>query len=124
MSNDPSDSTYDFVPVPRKFPRGTPPPIPQPKPLQYRRIEPAAAAPVPPPEQPKQVHKLSSSEWLFYLLRMLGCVGLIGLGVLWLVFIDHRSLAGMVIGFFMIGIGFSLFLFAGPSSAEKRGYHF
>ena len=123
MSNDPSDSAYDLAPVPRQRPRNTPPPIPQPVQISYRRIEPAAA-PVPIPRQPNQVRKLSTSEWLFYVLRMLGCVAVIGLGALWLIFIDHHSLAGMVIGFFLIGIGFSLFLFAGPSSAEKRGYHF
>ena len=123
MSTDPSDSAYDLAPVPRIRPRGTPSPPPEPVQLAYRRIEPVVpAAPV--PEQPKQVHKLSTSEWLFYVLRMLGCVAIIGAGILWLVFIDHHSLAGMVIGFFLIGIGFSLFLFAGPSSAEKKGYHF
>ena len=127
MSTDPSDSTYDFVPVPRQRPRGTPSPPPKPVELGYRRIEPPAPvqAPTPlPKSEPEVVQKLSRSEILFYWLRRFGCLALIGAGILWLVFIDHRSLAGMVIGFFFIGIGFSLLLFAGPSSAEKRGYHF
>jgi hypothetical protein len=123
MSTDPSDSTYDFVPVPRKRPRNTPPPVPKPVELTYRRIEPVSA-PQPVEAEPEDIHKLSASEHLFYWLRRLGCLGIIGCGALWLIFIDHRSLAGMVIGFFLIGIGFSLLLVAGPSSAEKRGYHF
>ena len=73
MSTDPSDSAYDLAPVPRQRPRNTPPPIPQPVQLTYRRIEPSA-----PPASPKpqEIHKLSPSEQLFYWLRRLGSASL------------------------------------------------
>jgi hypothetical protein len=123
MSPDPSDSAYDLAPVPRQRPRNTPPPIPQPVPLAYRRIAPAAPA----PEQPQQTHKLSPSERLFYWLRRLGCAAIILLGVGWLLLMhrfQNNGIMAMGIGFGIIGIGFALFLFSGPTDAENRGYHF
>ncbi|MGD0389523.1 MAG: hypothetical protein ABSC42_11265 [Tepidisphaeraceae bacterium] len=126
MSPDPSDSAYDLAPVPRQRPRNTPPPLPQPVPLTYRRIEPAAVPPQQ-PEQPQQIHKMSFSERLYYWLRRLGCAAIILLGVGWLLLMNHfhnNSIVAMSIGFGLIGTGFALFLFAGPTDAEKRGYHF
>jgi len=129
MSSDPSDSAYDLAPVPRQRPRNTPPPIPQPVPLAYRRIEPPSAPPAPPehPDQPQQIHKLSFSERIYYWLRRLGCAAIILLGVGWLLLMNHfhnNSIVAMSIGFGLIGTGFALFLFSGPTDAEKRGYHF
>jgi hypothetical protein len=125
MSADPSDSAFDLAPVPRKYPH--PRQAQKVVPLEYRPAPPEAppiAAVDPAAEEKNTTYKLSTSEYLLYVLRMLGCLGLIGLGALWLIFVDHRSLAGMVVGFFFIGVGFSLLFFAGPSDAEKKGYHF
>lgn len=123
MSSDPSDSTYDFVPVPRKFPPGTPPPLPKPVPLQYRRVG-STAAPAAATSEPSVKHTLSFSEKVYYWLRRLAAVVVIGLGAAWLIFIPYRSIMSMSIGCGLIGAGFAMFLFAGPTDAEKRGYHF
>jgi hypothetical protein len=123
MSTDPSDSAYDLAPVPRQRPRNAPPPIPEPVQLTYQRIEPKTA---PQSLEPKQIHKLSPSERLFYWLRRLGSVFIILLGALWLIFVflPDRGIWTMIIGSGLIGLGFTLFIFSGPSDAEKRGYHF
>lgn len=123
MSTDPSDSVYDFAPVPRQRPRGMPPPIPKPVQLSYERAEPAAA-PVAP--KPKEVNQLSASERMFFWLQRLGCGLIILAGAAWLyfVFLPDKGLWTMLIGCGLIGLGFALFLFSGPSDAEKRGYHF
>jgi len=121
MSTDSSDSAYDLAPVPRERPRSSPPPIPEPVPLTYERkvvMEPPA------PVKSEPARKLSASEHLFYWLRRLGCVAIMGLGALWLIFIDHSGFWGMTIGCAIIGIGFALLVVAGPSVSEKRGYHF
>jgi hypothetical protein len=123
MSTDPSDSTYDFAPVPRQRPRDTPPPTPQPAPLGYRRIGPAETD----PQQPQQTYKLSPAERIYYWLRRLGCAGIILVGAGWLLLMHWAHNTGIfanAIGFALIGVGFGLFLFSGPSDAEKRGYHF
>jgi hypothetical protein len=122
MSSDPSDSAYDLAPVPRQRLRNTPPPISEPVQLTYQRIEPRT----PPSPEPKQIHKLSPSERLFYWLRRLGSVFIILLGALWLIFVflPDRGIWTMIIGSGLIGLGFTLFIFSGPSDAEKRGYHF
>jgi hypothetical protein len=122
MSSDPSDSAYDLAPVPRQRPRNTPPPSSEPVQLTYQRIEPRT----PPSPEPKQIHKLSPSERLFYWLRRLGSVFIILLGALWLIFVflPDRGIWTMIIGSGLIGLGFTLFIFSGPSDAEKRGYHF
>jgi hypothetical protein len=123
MSTDPSDSAYGLAPVPRQRPRNTPPPIAEPVQLTYRRIEPTTPPPSP---EPKEVRKLSPSERLFYWFRSLGSVVIILLGALWLIFVylPDRGIWTMVIGCLLIGLGFALFMVSGPSSAEKRGYHF
>jgi len=123
MSSDPSDSAYDLAPVPRQRPRNTPPPIPKPVQLTYHRIEPSKP---PPTSEPKQIHKLSPSEHLFYWLRRLGSAVIILLGAAWLFFVvrPDPGIWSMMIGCAVIGLGFVLFIFSGPSSAEKRGYHF
>jgi hypothetical protein len=123
MSTDPSDSVYDFVPVPRQRPQGTPPPLPEPVQLTYERVQ-SAAAPATP--QPKLVNQLSASERMFYWLQRLGSALIILAGAAWLyfVFLPDKGLWTMLIGCGLIGLGFALFLFSGPSDAEKRGYHF
>jgi hypothetical protein len=123
MSSDPSDSTYDFAPIPRQRPRDTPPPTPQPLPLDYLQVGPAQTQ----PQQPRQSNKLSASERVYYWLRRLGCAAIILLGAGWLVLMRWAQDTGIfanAIGFGLIGVGFGLFLFSGPSDAEKRGYHF
>ncbi len=124
MSTEPSDSAYDLAPVPRQRPRNTPPPIPEPVQLTYQRIEPKTPTQQSP--EPKQIHKLSASEHLFYWLRRLGSLMIILLGALWLIFVflPDKGIWTMGIGCGLIGLGFALLMFSGPSTAEKRGYHF
>ena len=122
MSTDPSDSTYDLViPPSRNLPVQPPPQV-----IEYRRVAPAQpVAPVKKKEEPPR--KLTFSERLFYWLRMLGCLFLILVGAGWLVLMHHfdnLTLISMGIGFGIIGVGFALFLFAGPTDSEKKGYHF
>jgi len=123
MSTDPSDSAYDLAPVPRQRPRNTPPPIPQPVQLTYRRIE---SSTPPSSAEPQQIHNLSASERLFYWLRRLGSAAVILLGALWLLFVFRLNpgIWTMIIGCGIIGVGFVLFIFSGPTDAEKKGYHF
>ena len=123
MSSDPSDSAYDLAPVPRQRPTNTPPPIPTPVQLTYQRVEPLTPRPS---AEPEQTHKLSASEHLFYWLRRLGSAAIILLGALWLFFVIRRDpgIWSMMIGCGVIGVGFVLLIFSGPSDAEKRGYHF
>jgi hypothetical protein len=122
MSTDPFDSTYDLV-VP---PRQNLPVQPPPQVISYRSIAPAE--PIKPAEKIEEPpRKLTLSEWLFYWFRMLGAFCVILAGAAWLIVMHHfheDGLSAMFIGFVIIGIGFALLLFSGPSDSEKRGYHF
>jgi hypothetical protein len=121
MSSDPSDSVYELVLPPRQNLPVTPPP----EVIEYRRVIPAQ--PVAPPKKEEPARKLSMSERLFYWLRMFGCLCIILAGCGWLVLMHHfdnLTMISMGIGFGVIGAGFAMFLFAGPTDSEKRGYHF
>jgi hypothetical protein len=94
--------------------------------LSYQRAEPVKSAPRPVEKLDEVSRQLSASEQLFYWLRRLGSLAIIGAGALWLIFVflPDKGIWTMGIGAGLIGLGFALLMFSGPSSAEKKGYHF
>jgi len=120
MPEDPHDSTYDLA-VPPPAPVEEQQPAPEPLVLEYHYREP----PPPPPPPMTPTNKLSLEEKLWFWLRAVGSVCLILMGAAWVYFvppIDWVMVWG--IGGLLIGGGIALFMFAGPTDAEKRGYHF
>jgi len=119
MSDNSFDSTYDLI-IPPLPPSAV---TPEPQVIPYRRVEPAT--PPGPPQPPMEpMNKLSAEERLWFWLRRVAalCVILIGAG--WLYFIPLRGLVTWGIGFGLVGAGLAMLMFAGPTDAERRGYHF
>jgi hypothetical protein len=117
MSDESSEAEYDLAPIPR--PVRPVRPIEQIKPptLAYQRpvpLNPIPAQSVAP--TPRNV--LSREEKVAHLLKILGSLGIIGVGLITVWFFS------MWIGFTVVGLGAASLIFSGPSDAEKRGYHF
>jgi hypothetical protein len=68
--------------------------------------------------------RLSATEHLFFWLRRLGSLLIVAAGAAWLIFVDHDGFLGIFVGCVIIGVGLGLLIVAGPTDAEKRGYHF
>jgi hypothetical protein len=113
MSDESGESEYDLAPLP---PQAVQPVAPdRPRVLSYQRATPEAVTPV---EGAEPAYKITASERAYYWLRSLGALGIVVCGLLLCWFIS------LWIGFGIVGLGACLFVFAGPTDSDKRGYHF